>query len=70
MNEISLTVFLNCYIYLFINFKYKFICVESWTSLVAQMVKCLPTMWETPVKSLGWEDLLEKEMATHTSILA
>ena len=32
------------------------------TSLVAQMVKRLPTMWETWVQSLGWEDLLEKEM--------
>ena len=31
------------------------------TSLVAQMVKCLPTMQETQVQSLGWEDLLEKE---------
>ena len=40
------------------------------SSLVAQMVKCLPTMWETRVQSLGWEDLLEKEMATHSSILA
>ena len=40
------------------------------TSLVAQMVKCLPTMWETWVQSLGGEDLLEKEMATHSSILA
>ena len=34
------------------------------------MVKCLPTMWETRVQSLGGEDLLEKEMATHSSILA
>ena len=40
------------------------------TSLVAQMVKRLPTMWETWVRSLGWEDPLEKEMATHSSILA
>ena len=40
------------------------------TSLVAQTVKCLPTMWETWVQSLGQEDLLEKEMATHSSILA
>ena len=38
--------------------------------LVAQMVKCLPTMRETQVRSLGWEDPLEKEMATHSSILA
>ena len=34
------------------------------------MVKCLPTMWETLVQSLGREDPLEKEMATHSSILA
>ena len=40
------------------------------TSLVAQMVKHLPTMWETWVQSLGQEDLLEKGMATHSSILA
>ena len=40
------------------------------TSLVAQMVKHLPTMWETRVRSLGWEDPLEKGMATHSSILA
>ena len=40
------------------------------TSLVAQMVKNLPAMWETWVKSLGWEDPLEKGMATHPSILA
>ena len=39
-------------------------------SLVAQMVKHLSTMQETQVQSLGWEDLLEKEMATHSSILA
>ena len=31
------------------------------------MVKCLPTMWETWVQSLGWEDPLEKEMAIHSS---
>ena len=37
---------------------------------MAQIVKCLPAMRETWVRSLGWEDLLEKEMATHSSILA
>ena len=42
----------------------------SRTSLVAQTVKCLPTMWETWVRSLGGEDPLEEEMATHCSILA
>ena len=39
-------------------------------SLVAQTVKCLPTMQETQVQSLGQEDLLEKEMETHSSTLA
>ena len=39
-------------------------------SLVAQMVKHLPAMWETQVRSLGQEDPLEKEMATHSSTLA
>ena len=37
---------------------------------MAQTVKHLPTMWETRVQSLGQEDLLEKEMAAHSSILA
>ena len=40
------------------------------TSMVAQMVKRLPTMQETWVRSLGQEDPLEKEMATHSSTLA
>ena len=40
------------------------------TSLVAQIVKHLPTTCETGVQSLGWEDLLQKEMATHSNILA
>ena len=39
-------------------------------SLVAQMVKRLPAIWETQVRSLGWDDPLEKEMATHSSTLA
>ena len=41
-----------------------------WTSLVVQTVKRLPTMWKTRVQSLDQEDLLEKEMVTHSSILA
>ena len=40
------------------------------TSLVAQLVKNLPVMQETQVRSLGQKDPLEKEMATHSSILA
>ena len=50
------------------------ICGTLWwlplTSLMAQIVKRLPTMWETRVRSLGREDPLEKEMATHSSVLA
>ena len=42
----------------------------DWTSLVAQMVKCLSAMQETLVQSLGQEDPLEKEMATQSCILA
>ena len=39
-------------------------------SVVARTVKCLPAMWETWIRSLGREDHLEKEMATHSSTLA
>ena len=42
----------------------------SWASIVTQLVKNPPAMQETWVHSLGWEDPLEKEMATHSSILA
>ena len=42
----------------------------SWASLVAQLVKDLPAIWETWVRSLDWEDPLEKRKATHSSILA
>ena len=42
----------------------------SWASLVAQLVKNGPEMWEIWVQSLGWEDPLEKGKATHSSILA
>ena len=41
----------------------------SWASMVAQTVKNSPAIWETWVQSLGWEDLLEKGIATHSSIL-
>ena len=43
--------------------------VTVWASLVTQIVQSLPTMQETQVRSLGQEDLLEKEMATHFNIL-
>ena len=42
----------------------------KWASLLAQLVKNLPALQETWVQSLGWEDSLEKEMATHSSTLA
>ena len=44
--------------------------LHSWASLMAQLVKNLPAMWETWVLSLGWEDPLVKRKATHSSILA
>ena len=43
---------------------------DSCLSLVAQMAKCLSAMQETQVRSLGWGDPLEKEMAAYSSILA
>ena len=46
------------------------ICSKALASLVAQMVKNLPAVWETWILSPGWEDPLEKETATHSSILA
>ena len=42
----------------------------SWASLVAQLAKNLPALWETWVQSLGWEDPLEKGKVNHSSILA
>ena len=42
----------------------------SWVSLVAQLIKNPPEMWESRVRFLGWEDPLEKGKVTHSSILA
>ena len=47
-----------------------YLLLYSLPSLVSQMVKNLPAVWETWVQSLGWEDPLEESMATHSSILA
>ena len=52
-----------------LTFRFNNHLLELRTSLVAQMVKHLLTMWETQVRSLGQEDPLE-EMATHSSTLA
>ena len=61
MKDYALVVRLN---------KFPLLVRKERASRVAQMVKRLPTVWETRVRSLGWEDPLEKEMATHSSILA
>ena len=53
---------------IFVTFKGRIYLFQA--SLVAQMVKYLPTVQETQVRSLSWEDPLEKRMATHSSILA
>ena len=51
------------------QFKKKFF-FSNWAALVAQMLKNLPAVQGTWVQSLGWDDPLEKEMATHSSNLA
>ena len=60
------------YIYIYIYYIYTHTHTHTYilTSLVAQTIKHLPAMRETRVQFLGWDDLLEKEMATHSSILA
>ena len=52
---------------LFLQSQYNLQC--NYTFLLAQMVKCLPTTRETWVQSLGWEDPLEKGMATYSNVL-
>ena len=54
------------------NLNMNYVCsiyMLKWASLVAQPIKNLPAMQETWVRSLGWEDPLEKGTATHSSIL-
>ena len=55
---------------IFKNLPFNIMLSRERVSLVAQTVKHLPAMWETQVRPLGWEDPLENEMATHSSILA
>ena len=52
------------------NINYLGACFFTRASLVVQLVKNPPAMWETWLRSLGWEDPPEKEMATHSSTLA
>ena len=56
--------------FIFGHMKFKMSTTQTSTSLMAQMVKGLPTIWETWVRFLGWEDTLEKEMAAHSTLLA
>ena len=60
----------NQHIYIFELFIFNKMLGNTRTSLVAQTVKRLSTMWETRVRSLGREDPLEKEMAIHSSTIA
>ena len=67
---------ISCFINIFSEYYVNFLCfvwydTSSFTLLllVAQTVRHLPAMWETWIRSLGGEDPLEKEMATHSSIL-
>ena len=57
-------------LYMYTVLIYVYYTFIHWVSLVAQWVRNLPAIQETRVQSLGWEDPLEKEMATHSSILA
>ena len=50
--------------------RYALVTLALGASLIPRLVKSLPAMQETQVQSLGWEDTLEKEMATHSSVLA
>ena len=52
------------------KYHYYTLSLHSRASLVAQLVRNLPVMWETWIQSLGWDDPLEKGKATHSSILA
>ena len=60
----------NVHNHLIFLMPHKEILSQPWASLVAQLVQNLPAMQETQIRSLGWEDPLEKEMATQSSILA
>ena len=48
----------------------RYMCMSIWTSLVLQLIQNMPAVLETWVRSLGWEDLLQKGVATHASALA
>ena len=70
IRHIGFLFLISCIIFSFCINPYFSAIISNWNSLVAQTVKNLPTMQEIWVPSLGWEDPLEKEMATHSSTLA
>ena len=53
----------------YISFLFLFVYASNWASLVAQLIKNPPALRESCVRSLGWEDPLEKGTVTHSSIL-
>ena len=63
----SIFTLLTSQTFMFLDSSHTFM---FWSSLVAQVVKNLPAMWEARVRSLGWEDPLQKATPTHSSILA
>ena len=68
LTNYSTSKLFNTFWDIYYNHNYQCLNLNS-TSLVAQLVKNLPVIQETPVQFLGWEDLLEKGQATHSSIL-
>ena len=68
--DIKLQLFGEPYFNIYILLRFLFFQYYKWASLVAQLVKNPPAMQETWIRSLGWEDPLEKGKATHSSILA
>ena len=68
--EIILRISILIVLFSYIHGPHRGPYIFTGDSLVAHTVKNPPAMWETQIRSLGWEDPLEKEMATHSSILA
>ena len=67
----SVSVFLeSCHLTLRSRLSFYVLIFKYWASFVTQLVKNSPAVWETWVRSLGWEDSLEKGKATHSNILA
>ena len=57
---IHIYIYIYTHTHIYIHSFFRFFCYIGWASLIAQLVKNLPAMQETPVRFLGWEELLEK----------